>query len=56
MGALLALASSVTWGVADFMGGLAARRAGPVHVLAVAYPASMSACFSTGTTSLLSLQ
>jgi drug/metabolite transporter (DMT)-like permease len=39
MGALLALASSVTWGVADFMGGLAARRAGPVHVLAVSYPA-----------------
>ncbi|MDA3022949.1 MAG: DMT family transporter [Actinomycetota bacterium] len=39
MGALLALASSLTWGVADFMGGLAARRVGPVHVLAVSYPA-----------------
>lgn len=39
MGALLALLSSLTWGVADFMGGLAARRAGPVHVLSVSYPA-----------------
>lgn len=39
MGALLALLSSFSWGVADFIGGLAARRAGPVQVLAVAYPA-----------------
>jgi drug/metabolite transporter (DMT)-like permease len=39
MGALLALLSSLTWGVADFMGGLAARRAGPVQVLSVSYPA-----------------
>ena len=48
MGALLALASSLTWGVADFMGGLAARRAGPVHVLAVSYPAGavVVTCFA----------
>ncbi len=39
MGVLLALASSLTWGVADFMGGLASRRAGPVQVLSVSYPA-----------------
>ena len=39
MGVLLALASSLTWGIADFMGGLASRRAGPVHVLSVSYPA-----------------
>ena len=39
MGVLLALLSSLTWGVADFMGGLASRRAGPVHVLSVSYPA-----------------
>lgn len=39
MAALLALISSLSWGVADFLGGLASRRAGPVQVLAVAYPA-----------------
>ena len=39
MGALLALLSSLSWGVADFMGGLAARRVGPIQVLAVSYPA-----------------
>ena len=39
MAALLALISSLSWGVADFFGGLASRRAGPVQVLAVAYPA-----------------
>ncbi|MBM3668884.1 MAG: DMT family transporter [Actinobacteria bacterium] len=39
MGALLALISSLSWGVADFIGGLAARRAGTVQVLAVSYPA-----------------
>ena len=39
MGVLLALISSLTWGVADFMGGLASRKAGPVHVLSVSYPA-----------------
>lgn len=36
--ALLALLSSLSWGVADFMGGLAARRAGSAQVLAVSYP------------------
>ena len=39
MGVLLALLSSLTWGVSDFMGGLASRKAGPVHVLSVSYPA-----------------
>jgi drug/metabolite transporter (DMT)-like permease len=37
--ALLALMSSLSWGVADFVGGLAARRAGTAQVLAVSYPA-----------------
>jgi hypothetical protein len=37
--ALLALISSFSWGVADFLGGLAARRAGTAQVLAVTYPA-----------------
>jgi len=37
--ALLALLSSLSWGVADFIGGLAARRAGSAQVLAVTYPA-----------------
>jgi drug/metabolite transporter (DMT)-like permease len=36
--ALLALISSLSWGVADFVGGLAARRAGSAQVLAVSYP------------------
>ncbi len=39
MGALLALVSSMSWGVADFVGGLAARRAGSALVLSVSYPA-----------------
>ena len=39
MAALLALISSLSWGVADFFGGLAARRAGPAQVLVVSYPA-----------------
>jgi drug/metabolite transporter (DMT)-like permease len=39
MGALLALVSSMSWGVADFVGGLAARRAGSAQVLSVSYPA-----------------
>jgi len=39
MAALLALISSLSWGVADFLGGIASRRAGPVQVLAVSYPA-----------------
>ncbi len=37
--ALLALISSLTWGVADFLGGLAARRAGATQVLAISMPA-----------------
>ncbi len=36
--ALLALISSLSWGVADFLGGLAARKAGAAQVLAVSYP------------------
>lgn len=36
--ALFALVSSLSWGVADFLGGLAARRAGAAQVLAVSYP------------------
>lgn len=39
MAAILALLSSVAWGSADFLGGLAARRVGTVRVLAVSYPA-----------------
>lgn len=39
MAALLALLSSLSWGTADFMGGLAARRVGSLRVLAVSYPA-----------------
>lgn len=38
MGILLALLSSGTWGVADFLGGLASRRARTVAVLVLAYP------------------
>ena len=38
MGVVLALLSSGTWGVADFLGGLASRRARTVAVLALAYP------------------
>ncbi len=38
MAALLALLSSLSWGVADFLGGLAARRVGTAQVLAVTYP------------------
>jgi len=39
MAAILALLSSLSWGTADFLGGLAARRVGTVRVLAVSYPA-----------------
>lgn len=39
MAALLALMSSLSWGVADFMGGLASRRVGSLRVLTVSYPA-----------------
>ncbi|MCX6426512.1 MAG: EamA family transporter, partial [Actinobacteria bacterium] len=38
MGAALALLSSLTWGVADFMGGIASRRRSVMQVLVVAYP------------------
>ena len=37
MGALLALVSSVTWGLADFLGGLASRRTRIVRVLPISY-------------------
>lgn len=37
MGALLALISSVTWGLADFLGGLASRRTRIVRVLPISY-------------------
>jgi drug/metabolite transporter (DMT)-like permease len=39
VGALLALISSTSWGVADFFGGLASRRSSPAQVLSVSYPA-----------------
>ncbi|MFZ9284021.1 MAG: EamA family transporter [Candidatus Nanopelagicales bacterium] len=39
MAALLALISSIAWGVADYMGGVASRRAGAMQILVVAYPA-----------------
>ena len=39
MAALLALISSIAWGIADFGGGLATRRIGPLRVLTVSYPA-----------------
>jgi len=39
MAALLALLSSFSWGTADFLGGLAARRVGTVRTLSVSYPA-----------------
>ena len=38
MAALLALLSSLAWGSADFLGGLASRRVGPLRVLTVTYP------------------
>ena len=38
MAALLALTASLTWGVADYMGGIASRKASPTQVLVVAYP------------------
>jgi drug/metabolite transporter (DMT)-like permease len=34
----LALIASLTWGVADYMGGIASRKASPTQVLVVAYP------------------
>lgn len=39
MGALLALGSGLAWGCADFIGGLAARRVGPLRVMVLSYPA-----------------
>ena len=39
MSAILALIASLTWGSADFLGGLATRRAGVLRVLSVSYPA-----------------
>jgi len=39
MPALLALLSSMAWGLADFGGGLATRRIGALRVLTVSYPA-----------------
>ncbi len=39
MAALLALLSSLSWGTADFLGGLASRRVGSLRVLSVSYPA-----------------
>ena len=43
MAALLALLSSLTWGSADFLGGLASRRVGALRVLTVSYPAGFVA-------------
>jgi drug/metabolite transporter (DMT)-like permease len=39
MAALLALISSIAWGVADYMGGVASRKAGAMQILVIAYPA-----------------
>lgn len=43
MSALLALLSSVVWGVADFVGGLASRRSSPVQTLVLTTPAGFLA-------------
>lgn len=39
MAVLFALFSSLSWGTADFLGGLASRRVGSLRVLSVSYPA-----------------
>jgi uncharacterized membrane protein len=39
MGAILALISAIAWGVADYIGGIASRKAGATPVLVAAYPA-----------------
>ena len=39
MAVLFALISSLSWGTADFLGGLASRRVGALRVLSVSYPA-----------------
>lgn len=43
MPALLAVVSSVVWGVADFVGGLASRRSSPVQTLVLTTPAGFLA-------------
>lgn len=43
MAAILALLSSIAWGSADFIGGVAARRVGALRVLTVSYPAGLIA-------------
>lgn len=50
MPALLALISSIAWGVADFAGGVATRRVGSPRVLAVSYPAGAIAITLIGLT------
>ncbi|MBM3688085.1 MAG: DMT family transporter [Actinobacteria bacterium] len=41
MSPLLALVSSLCWGLADFTGGLATRRVGAIRVICVTYPVGM---------------
>lgn len=41
MAALLALLSSIGWGSADFLGGLASRRVGALRTLFISYPAGV---------------
>lgn len=60
MGAVLALISAIAWGVADYLGGIASRRAGATPVLAAAYPAgavilSVFVCLVPGEFSALAL-
>lgn len=43
MPAVLALLSSLLWGVADFVGGVASRRSTPIRTLAVTMPAGLVA-------------
>jgi hypothetical protein len=43
---LLALVSSLSWGAADFLGGLSSRRGSTVATLAISYP--IGAVFLTG--------
>lgn len=38
MGPFLALISSLSWGLADFLGGVSSRRVGSLRVIAVSYP------------------
>lgn len=39
MGAALALIASLSWGVADYLGGIASRKVGATRVLVIGYPA-----------------